>query len=163
MALQSPTCTNVVPLLPGEADALHRATCHVLAEALRCSADQIAPSAEEPDLAQCAITLGAVDRARALLDELTDHPDEVTAPPAYLRALVVQALSFHLEERAFLCPPHVEALDAVERRMMAALPALGEAPGLEHRVRRRGVVTVPSRLNAPARLARGRRRGCASR
>lgn len=30
---------------------------------------------------------------------------------------------------------------------------------MEHRVRRRGVVTVASRLNASARLARGRRRG----
>jgi hypothetical protein len=127
MVLQSPTGTTLVPLFSGEADALRRATCHVLAEALRWSADQIAPSADEPDLAQCAMTLGAVDRARTLLDELTDHPDMVTAPPAYLRALVVQALSFHLEERAFLCPPEVEALDAVERRMMAGLPALSEA------------------------------------
>jgi hypothetical protein len=127
MATQNATGANVVPLLSGEADALRRATCHVLAEALRWSADQIAPTADEPDLAQCSITLGAVDRARALLDELTDHPDKVTAQPAYLRALVVQALSFHLEEQAFLCPPDVEALDAVEHRIMAGLPALSEA------------------------------------
>lgn len=127
MLLQSPAGSDVVPLFSGEADALWRATCHVLAEALRWSADEIAPSAEQPDLAQCAIALGAVDRARALLDELSDHPDGVSAPPAYVRALVVRALSFHLEERAFLCPPEVEALDAVERRMMAGLPALSEA------------------------------------
>lgn len=123
----APPAARPVELTDRESAALRRATFHVLSESLRWAADQVSPGSDEPDLGQLAITLVAVDRALALLDELTEHPDRITASPAYLRALVIEALSFHLEERAFLRGSDVTVLDAVEHRMMArGLPALSE-------------------------------------